>query len=417
MDPETRIPTMPVHEDRLPRWGQLREWLRIIVRDEQIREGSLTLLYPPGTWYAEHAGEMLRLLVDTTGQLERSLGLTLPTTDCFVSDPETAMRIQGTTGMAYGHSTLIGFPERCMSEFAATAAHELAHILSYRLGRPEPRFLAEGFASYAAERIGVDVMPLGVPPHYHTAWLLSAGVTLRLTDLWARRDYTPELYDLAWSFADFLVERFGQERYFQFYAAREPEIGQRIEQTLGMDAEQVMREWHEFSRRQHRIIRGKQRQRYPGSICSRAAWLRQRGLTNAPAGPAGDEAVPHVHAAEAGRTRSTSPSLALPLLLPVLEADKYDQRPAAGTSRWRPGHALRKLPPVLTPGGPRARIVAEVYPDESPENASRRQRAGGQETPLDRRDKDKPAGAAVREALERAVDRQDGRVPRAPGQG
>src|SRR5436305_10711929 len=73
-----------------------------------------------------------------------------------------------------------------------------------------------------------------------------------------------------------------------------------------------------------------------------------------------------------------------------------------------------RLPPALTPGGPHARIWAEVYPDESPENAPRRQRARGEETPLDGRDKDKSARAAVREALERANGRQDGRVPRAP---
>src|SRR5690242_11383405 len=92
----------------------------------------------------------------------------------------------------------------------------------------------------------------------------------------------------------------------------------------------------------------------------------------------------------------------LPLLLPVLEADKYDRRPVPDSCRWQAGAVLRKLPPALTLGGLRARIVAEVYPDESPENAPRRQRARGQKAPLDGRDEDKSTRAAVREALQRA---------------
>jgi hypothetical protein len=248
---------MPAYQGRLSRWGQWREWLRIIARSDCRHEGSILLWYPRGGWYEEHAEAMLRLLVETTARLERALGLVLPPTDCYVVEPPTALAIQGTTGVADRRSILIGFPERHMSELAGTAAHELAHVLSYRLGKPEPRFLAEGFACYAAERIGAAVLPLGVPLHYHTAWLLSTGVKLRLADLWLRRDYTPELYDLAWSFAAFLVRRFGRAGYFAFYASREKDLGRRAEQMLGTPLAQIEREWHADSRSRHRIAPGR----------------------------------------------------------------------------------------------------------------------------------------------------------------
>src|SRR5436305_1360473 len=145
---DARMPTMPAYEGRLSRWGQLREWIRIGVRSCCRREGAISLYYPPGTWYAEHADEMLPL-----------------------------------------------------------------------------------------------------------------------ADLWQRRDYTPELYDLAWSFAAFVVQRFGRERYFAFYGSREKEISRRIKATLGVSVEQLEGEWHDHARQSHRITAAKRGKwdRYPGS--------------------------------------------------------------------------------------------------------------------------------------------------------
>src|SRR5438067_9637867 len=85
---DARMATMPAYEGRLSRWGQMREWIRIGVRSHCRCEGAISLYFLPGTWYEEHAEEMLRLLVDTTGQLENALRLTLPPTDCYVTDPE-----------------------------------------------------------------------------------------------------------------------------------------------------------------------------------------------------------------------------------------------------------------------------------------------------------------------------------------
>jgi hypothetical protein len=243
------------------------------------QSGPIRLYYPRASWYEENAQEMLGILGEAGVRLEQALGLRLPPTACYVVEPETAMAIQGTTGAAYRRSVIVGFPERHLSELADVGAHELAHILSAGLGGYSPPFKGEGLACYAAGLIEAQIMPVGVPLHYHLVWLLSVGVKVSLDELWHRRDDTPELYDLAWSFAAFLAERFGRERYFAFYGRGGGNLSDRVEATLGMPLAQLEREWCDHARsRVHaapsQIVRMR---RYPGVVCSRAAWLKKRG--------------------------------------------------------------------------------------------------------------------------------------------
>jgi len=96
------------------------------------------------------------------------------------------------------------------------------------------------------------------------------GVKPRLAELWGRRDYCPELYDLAWSFASFTVEQFGQERYFALYRAEGEPLEKRMEAVLGRTLAQVEREWFECARsRVGASVREISRtRRYDGSFCS-----------------------------------------------------------------------------------------------------------------------------------------------------
>jgi len=239
--------------------------------------GCILLRYPRLPWYVENAGAMLDTLYDAAARLEQSFGLAMPATTCYVVEPQTALAIQGAQGIAYQQSIVVGVPPRQLSVLGGVGAHELAHILSRQLGDYSPPFKGEGFACYAAWRVRADRMPMGIPLHFHLGWLLSVGVKPRLDALWERRDYTPELYDLAWSFAAFLIGRFGTERYFDFYRSSRLCLRDRLEDSFGMTPAVVERAWHERARRAvgdnpDRIARIR---RYAGHDCSRAAWLRR----------------------------------------------------------------------------------------------------------------------------------------------
>src|SRR5207244_10613133 len=100
---------------------RMRELVRLITRSHSCQAGSIELCYPPASWYEENAPEMLAILGETVARLEREFGVPLPPTACYTVDPETAIEIQGATGLAYRTMTIIGFPERHLSEFAGVA--------------------------------------------------------------------------------------------------------------------------------------------------------------------------------------------------------------------------------------------------------------------------------------------------------
>jgi hypothetical protein len=177
--------------------------------------------------------------------------------------------------MAYRTLTVIGFRERCLSDFGQIATHELAHLLSRGLGSYNVPLQAEGFACVWAARSGAVRTAVGLPIHHHPAWMLSVGIKFSLEQTWRRRDYSPELYDLAWSFADFLVTRYGARVYHDFYRSDARELQARIAATLGGSCASVEREWKEHIRSRVDIDprRLSRTNRAAGACCSRAAWL------------------------------------------------------------------------------------------------------------------------------------------------
>jgi hypothetical protein len=253
----------------------MREWMPLLRHTRSCGSGSIELNYLPDSWYEENASRMLRILEKAAGKLERALGLELPHTSCYVVEPETAYALQGTIGGAYSQWIVVGVPPGQFSVLARVGAHELAHILSRRVDEYELPFENEGFACWAAWLIGADSMPMGIPLHYHLGWLLSVGVTPHLDELWHRADYTPELYDLAWSFAAYVAGRFGQERYLALYRSDRYCLHDRLIDTLGVTPRALEREWHDHARRvlgpnPERVARMR---RWPGYVCSRTVDL------------------------------------------------------------------------------------------------------------------------------------------------
>jgi hypothetical protein len=252
----------------------------MIASSDCCRSETIELWYPKIAWYQENADAMLGILDETAVDLERKLGLALPrATRCFVVGPERATDLLGgAMGIACEDLAFVAPPERHLSDLGRVAAHELAHVLAHGLGGHPPPFLAEGFACYGAWLIEADKMPMGIPLHYHLVWLLSVGVKPRLEELWRRKEYSPELYDLAWSFAVFVAKRFGRERYFDFYRSNAGSLRDRVEATLGISLARLESDWHEDARRRVRVEPSQisRLHREAGVLCSRAAWLRKR---------------------------------------------------------------------------------------------------------------------------------------------
>src|SRR5438034_7584141 len=111
------------------RWYRLKKMLRLMSDSVFTRQGCIALGYPKKPWYTENAPLMLDVLGDAAHRLEQAFGLVMPTTSCYVVEPEMALAIQGVTGAAYQTMIIVGVPPRHLSVLAGVGAHELAHIL------------------------------------------------------------------------------------------------------------------------------------------------------------------------------------------------------------------------------------------------------------------------------------------------
>ena len=163
-----------------------------------------------------------------------------------------------------------------MSSFAQTVTHELAHILSHEVGRYECKFKGEGFACFANWMLDPKAITGGLPLHYHLVWMRHVGIDCSLEYLWDRRDYTTEIYDLAWSFAAFCAERYGMDRYFKLYASSGWNLNERLREALGDDISTVQREWYRMAEGRIEVAPAEiaKIDRCTGVFCRRAAWVR-----------------------------------------------------------------------------------------------------------------------------------------------
>ena len=109
--------------------------------------------------------------------------------------------------------------------------HEDAHIISYSLGRPASQFIREGLAMF------FDRFWWGIDNYSWTRWYVEQRKNPSITALLENckfNEYSDVLtYPIAGAFTGYLIERFGIEKYVEFYRYSAEKGTQAFEQILG----------------------------------------------------------------------------------------------------------------------------------------------------------------------------------------
>ena len=110
--------------------------------------------------------------------------------------------------------------------------HEDAHIISYSICRPKSRFISEGLAMF------FDRYWWGIDNYSWVQRYIEQGKNPPIADLIENskfREYDCEFsYPVAGAFTGYLIERFGTEKYIEFYKRCADKTAQAIEQTFGI---------------------------------------------------------------------------------------------------------------------------------------------------------------------------------------
>ncbi len=113
--------------------------------------------------------------------------------------------------------------------------HEDAHIISYSICRPSSRFISEGLAMFF-DRYWWDI-----DNYTWTKLYIEEGKNPSVADLIENsnfREYDCELtYPIAGAFTGYLIERFGTEKYVEFYKRCGGKTAQAIEQAFGISVD------------------------------------------------------------------------------------------------------------------------------------------------------------------------------------
>ncbi len=108
--------------------------------------------------------------------------------------------------------------------------HEDAHIISYSLGRPVSQFVREGLAMF------FDRYWWGIDNYSWTRWYVEQRKNPSVTELLENakfNEYSDTLtYPIAGAFTGYLIERFGTEKYIDFYRCSALERVQAFEQIF-----------------------------------------------------------------------------------------------------------------------------------------------------------------------------------------
>lgn len=109
--------------------------------------------------------------------------------------------------------------------------HEDAHIVSYSLGRPSSQFIREGLAMF------FDRYWWGIDNYSWTRWYVEQHKNPSITALLENSkfsEYSDVLsYPIAGAFTGYLIERFGTEKYVEFYRCSAEKGVQAFEQIFG----------------------------------------------------------------------------------------------------------------------------------------------------------------------------------------
>ena len=109
--------------------------------------------------------------------------------------------------------------------------HEDAHIISYSLGKPVSQFIREGLAMF------FDRYWWGVDNYSWTQWYIEQGEAPAITALLENDnfvEYSEMLtYPIAGAFTGYLFDRFGAEKYIEFYRCSVEKGTQAFAQIFG----------------------------------------------------------------------------------------------------------------------------------------------------------------------------------------
>src|ERR1041385_6715809 len=82
---------------------------RILARSREVSNDMVRISFDRSPWHAEKVGEMLEISTSTAIRLSSFFEIPWSVRpDCLVTDEDSAMEIQGTTGAAYQDTVLIG---------------------------------------------------------------------------------------------------------------------------------------------------------------------------------------------------------------------------------------------------------------------------------------------------------------------
>lgn len=116
------------------------------------------------------------------------------------------------------------------NEVKCVGFHEDAHIISYTLGRPASQFIREGLAMF------FDRYWWGIDNYSWTRWYVEQRKNPSVTELLENgrfNEYSDVLtYPIAGAFTGYLIERFGTEKYVEFYRCSAVQGMQAFEQIL-----------------------------------------------------------------------------------------------------------------------------------------------------------------------------------------
>ncbi len=122
--------------------------------------------------------------------------------------------------------------------------HEDAHIISYSLCRPNSRFISEGLAMF------FDHYWWGIDNYSWTQWYIEQGKNPSIVELIENsnfREYDCELtYPLAGAFTGYLIERFGTEKYVEFYKRCADNTAPAFEQIFGISIAFLEKDFIEY---------------------------------------------------------------------------------------------------------------------------------------------------------------------------
>jgi len=217
-----------------------------------VSSGSFLLYYPEG--HEDAAMEVLSALEDNYARITANLrpvrtGLITvrlyPSLRAFHSAIGRPNLPNWAVGAAWGDSEIRMVspknpgPVHDYQQLILVAVHELAHVLTKRIGPftpPHVAWLWESIALYEA----------GQTPHPAALRFLGTGKHLRFTSVTSALE-KPEIYHIGYTIMEYLVERHGYE------AVRELVLhGGDIKQVLGMSVDEFYASWYDFTKASYR---------------------------------------------------------------------------------------------------------------------------------------------------------------------